>query len=171
MVIKVHWKVAMKTPDKPQTATKLRLPDGSVIDAEVLDQEDREAYIEFAIHLAAPKLAKLLAGELSSVKQRDKTVLSQKYDDLYFNLPVTLTVKEAAEFLRCSTYKIYEMCRIYQGRFFPHVRLGSRVVIPRAGFIQFIEAGGLEGYRKKIEDADVERKRQEEKRRSRGAPP
>ena len=161
----------MKTPDKPQVASKLKLPDGTVIDADNLDQEDKEAYIEFAIHLAAPRLAKMLAGQLSYAKQQDKTVTSQKYDDLYFNLPVTLTVKEAAEFLRCSSYKIYEMCRVYQGRFFPHVRLGSRVVIPRAGFIEFIEAGGLEGYKKKIEEADAEHKRQEVKHKSRSAPP
>lgn len=161
----------MKTPDKPQTSIILRLPDGSVIDADTLDQEDKEAYIEFGIHLAAPMLAKMLASKLSFVKQKDKTEYSQKNNDLYFNLPVTLTVKEAADFLRCSTYKIYEMCRIYQGRFFPHVRLGSRVVIPRAGFIEFIEAGGLERYKKKIEEADAEHKRQEVKHKSRSAPP
>lgn len=109
----------MKTPDKPQIAMKLKLPDGTVIDADTLDHEDKEAYIEFAIHLAAPMLAKMLVGKLSFVKQQDKVVPSQKYDELYFNLPVTLNVKEAAEFLRCSTHKIYEMCRIYQGRFFP----------------------------------------------------
>lgn len=160
----------MKTTDKPQTVTKLKLPDGTVIDADDLDQEEKEAYIEFAIHLAAPRLAKMLAGEISPVKQ-DKSVSLQKNDDIYFNLPVTLTVKEAAEFLRCSTYKIYEMCRIYQGRFFPHVRIGSRVVIPRNGFIEFIEAGGLEGYRKKVEELTEERKLQEIKRKSRSTPP
>jgi hypothetical protein len=52
----------MKIPDKPQTVTKLKLPDGTVIDADALDQEDKEAYIEFAIHLMAPQLAKMFAG-------------------------------------------------------------------------------------------------------------
>ncbi len=81
-------------------------------------------YIEFAIHLAAPVLAKLLAGEAVS-SSIQKELATTPNDNLYFDLPQTLTPKEAASFLRVSTSNIYEMCRRWQGKFFPHVKVGS----------------------------------------------
>lgn len=47
--------------DTVKVVTMLRLDNGVVIDAEELTAEQREAYIEFAIHLAAPSIAKMLS--------------------------------------------------------------------------------------------------------------
>ena len=54
--------------------------------------------------------------------------------------PLLLTVAEAAELLRSSRNKAYEL--VAQRRV-PHVRLGRRVLIPRWGLEQWIarEAG------------------------------
>lgn len=52
-------------PDVVKVITILKLEDGTVIDASELSSEQREAYIEFAIHLAAPKIAKLITQGMS----------------------------------------------------------------------------------------------------------
>lgn len=144
---------------KPKTVTKLKLHDGTVIDAEDLDYDEKIAFIEFAIHLAAPVLAKTLAGTVSIDKSNDKPA-TEPNDSLYFDLPQNLTAKEAAEFLRVSPYKIYEMTKIYGGKFFPHVKVGSRIIIPRDRLIEWINEGGIEGYRRKVENADLEHQKQ-----------
>jgi excisionase family DNA binding protein len=51
-------------------------------------------------------------------------------------LPVMLTVKEAAELTRISTEKIYQMARTKD---FPCVRFGRTVRIPRDLFRKWIE--------------------------------
>ena len=50
-------------------------------------------------------------------------------------LPLTLNDREAAEVLRISKSKVYELARTES---FPAVRIGKRVVIPRDKLIQWI---------------------------------
>ena len=51
------------------------------------------------------------------------------------DLPLTLKVREAAEVLRISKSKVYELARTES---FPAVRIGKRVVIPRDKLIQWM---------------------------------
>lgn len=48
------------------------------------------------------------------------------------------------------------MCGRWIGKFFPHVKVGSSIVIPRDKFIKWLGAGGIEGYKNKVEEADKE---------------
>lgn len=121
---------------KPET--KLKIGD-TVIDARDLDHDERVAFIEFAIHLAAPRIAELLAGEI----ERSEEPKTKEHDNLLFDMPPTLTVKEAAEYLRVSPSRIYEMCRIHHGKFFPHFKVGKSIKVPRDKFIGWINNGGL----------------------------
>ena len=50
-------------------------------------------------------------------------------------LPLTLKAREAAEVLRISKSKVYELART---KSFPAVRIGKRVVIPRDKLIQWM---------------------------------
>lgn len=50
-------------------------------------------------------------------------------------LPLTLNAREAAEILRISKSKIYELA---QSESFPAIRIGKRVVIPRDKLIQWM---------------------------------
>ncbi len=76
--------------------------------------------------MAAPRIAQLLAGEVQTEEEPKIT----DTDHLLFEMPPTLTVKEVAEYLRVSPRKLYDMCRIYQGKFFPHFRVGKNFKIP-----------------------------------------
>jgi len=51
------------------------------------------------------------------------------------DLPLTLKAREAAEVLRISKSKVYELARTES---FPAVRIGKRVVIPRDKLIQWM---------------------------------
>ena len=51
------------------------------------------------------------------------------------DLPLTLNAREAAEVLRISKSKVYELA---QSESFPAIRIGKRVVIPRDKLIQWI---------------------------------
>lgn len=51
---------------KPET--KLKIGD-TVIDARDLDHDEKVAFIEFAIHLAAPRIARLLPERLRQLKK------------------------------------------------------------------------------------------------------
>ena len=53
------------------------------------------------------------------------------------DLPLTLKAREAAEGLRISKSKVYELARTES---FPAVRIGKRVVIPRDKLIQWMNA-------------------------------
>ncbi len=53
------------------------------------------------------------------------------------DLPLTLKAREAAEVLRISKSKVYELARTES---FPAVRIGKRVVIPRDKLIQWMNA-------------------------------
>ena len=134
---------------KPQT--KIKIGD-TVIDASDLDYDEKVAFIELAIHLAAPRIAHLLAGELQA--EEPKTT---ETDHLLFEMPPTLTVKEVAEYLRVSPSKIYDMCRIYHGKFFPHFRVGKNFKIPRDKFIEWINNGGLDYYQQGVASEDLKR--------------
>ena len=50
-------------------------------------------------------------------------------------LPLTLNAREAAEVLRISKSKVYELA---QSESFPAIRIGKRVVIPRDKLIQWM---------------------------------
>ena len=50
-------------------------------------------------------------------------------------LPLTLNAREAAEVLRISKSKVYELA---QSESFPAIRIGKRVVIPRDKMIQWM---------------------------------
>ena len=52
-------------------------------------------------------------------------------------LPLTLKAHEAAEVLRISKSKVYELARIES---FPAVRIGKRVVLPRDKLIQWMNS-------------------------------
>ena len=53
------------------------------------------------------------------------------------DLPLTLNAREAAELLRISKSKVYDLART---EFFPAVRIGKRVVIPRDKLIKWMNA-------------------------------
>ena len=50
-------------------------------------------------------------------------------------LPLTLNAREAAQVLRISKSKVYELA---QSESFPAIRIGKRVVIPRDKLIQWM---------------------------------
>jgi excisionase family DNA binding protein len=54
---------------------------------------------------------------------------------------LTVTVKEAAKILGLSRNSTYEACR--QGKI-PHITIGRRILIPRAGLIMMLVEGGEE---------------------------
>ena len=51
------------------------------------------------------------------------------------DLPLTLNAREAAQVLRISKSKVYELA---QSKSFPAIRIGKRVVIPRDKLIQWM---------------------------------
>ena len=51
------------------------------------------------------------------------------------DLPLTLNAREAAEVLRISKSKVYELA---QSESFPAIRIGKRVVIPRDKLIEWM---------------------------------
>ena len=51
------------------------------------------------------------------------------------DLPLTLNAREAAEVLRISKSKVYELA---QSESFPAIRIGKRVVIPREKLIEWM---------------------------------
>ena len=53
------------------------------------------------------------------------------------DLPLTLNAREAAEVLRISKSKVYELA---QSESFPAIRIGKRVVILRDKLIQWMNA-------------------------------
>ena len=56
----------------------------------------------------------------------------KNYDDL----PLTLTVQEVGEVLGISRAAAYELVR---SKGFPHMRIGTRILVPKDKFIQWIE--------------------------------
>ncbi|OEH85576.1 hypothetical protein BHU72_01900 [Desulfuribacillus stibiiarsenatis] len=69
----------------------LKLDNGMVIDSEDLAAEQREAYIEFAIHLAAPKLAKLLSEGQTSIADSNQSS-NQVVNEAFFKYPLMMTL-------------------------------------------------------------------------------
>ena len=146
---------------KPESKTTLKIGN-TVIDAEDLDQEEKTAFIEFAIHLAAPRIAELpVEANKAQIEDEEKEPKTTEHDTLLFDMPPVLTVQEVAKYLRVSNGKVYDMCRIYGGDFFPHFKVGNRFKIPRNEFIEWLREGGMEGYHKKI--AEIETKRAQKK--------
>lgn len=128
--------------DTVKVITMLKLDNGVVIDSEELTPEQREAYIEFAIHLAAPRIAKMLAGGLPGIPaQENKT--EHVVNEAYFKYLPMMTVKQAAEFLNVGESTVREMERRWQGKFFPAVRMASSIRIPRDELIQWVKEGDI----------------------------
>jgi excisionase family DNA binding protein len=148
-------------PDTVKVITMLKLDNGVVIDSEELTTEQREAYIEFAIHLAAPRIAKLISEGVSMSKEEVST--NDTVKEAFFKYPPMMTVKQAAEFLNVGESTVREMERRWQGKFFPAVRMGNRIRIPRDELIQWIKDGGINKYKEDIAKADGEY--EEQKRR------
>lgn len=151
--------------DTVKVITMLKLDDGVVIDSEELTAEQREAYIEFAIHLAAPRIAKLLLQGFSGNTVQE-TPAEHVANEAFFKYPPMLTVKQAAELLSVGEYTVREMERRWHGKFFPAVRMGSNIRIPRDELIQWVKEGGINKYKEEIARADTEY--EEQKRRSQG---
>lgn len=147
--------------DSVKVVTMLKLEDGVVIDSQELTEEQRIAYIEFAIHLAAPKLAKLLSE--TSIGTTNKENTSNVANEALFKYPAMMTVKQAAEFLNVSDSTVREMERRWHGKFFPAVRMGNSIRIPRDELVQWIKDGGINKYRDEVARADAEY--EEEKRK------
>ena len=53
------------------------------------------------------------------------------------DLPLTRKAREAAELLRISKSKVYELARTES---FPAIRIGTRVIIPRDKLIEWMNA-------------------------------
>lgn len=147
--------------DAVKVITMIKLDNGVVIDAGELTTEQREAYIELAIHLAAPRIAKLLSEGLPMI--REKATTEDPVNEAFFTYLAMMTVKEAAELLNVGESTVREMERRWHGKFFPAVRMGSRIRIPRDELIQWIKDGGINKYREDIAKADAEY--EEQKRR------
>ena len=58
-----------------------------------------------------------------------------KYTDFH-DLPLTLTAQEVGEVLGISRASAYELVR---SRGFPHIRIGTRILVPKDKFIQWID--------------------------------
>ena len=58
-----------------------------------------------------------------------------KYTDFH-DLPLTLTAQEVGEALGISRAAAYELVR---SKGFPHMRIGTRILVPKDKFIQWIE--------------------------------
>ena len=54
----------------------------------------------------------------------------------YQDLPLTLTAQEVGEALGISRAAAYELVR---SKGFPHMRIGTRLLVPKDKFIQWIE--------------------------------
>lgn len=151
--------------DTVKVITMLKLDNGVVIDSEELTSEQKEAYIEFAIHLAAPKIAKLLSKD-KSINGVQEFQCKHPVDEAFFKYPPMLTVKQAAELLSVGESTVREMERRWHGKFFPAVRMGSSIRIPRDELIQWVKDGGINKYKEEIAKADAEY--EEQKRKSQG---
>lgn len=55
----------------------------------------------------------------------------------YQDLPLTLTVPEVSEVLGISRAAAYELVRTKR---FPHIKIGTRILIPRDKFLDWIDA-------------------------------
>jgi len=55
------------------------------------------------------------------------------------DLPLVLTARETAKILRCGKSTVYEQIRCHK---IGHVRLGRRILIPRASLLSMLELEG-----------------------------
>lgn len=139
---------------KPETRTTIKIA-GTVINVEDLEQEEKVAIIELAIHLAAPQIANLLAGQpLKTEIDEPKTT---EHDEKLFDMPPVLSVQEVADYLRISKQKIYEMCRAYGGELFPSFKIGNRFRINRDELLEWLKGGGMQNYEDKIAALEVKK--------------
>lgn len=139
---------------KPETRTTIKVG-GTIINAHDLEQDEKVAIIELAIHLAAPQIANMLAGV--PIKTEAEAPITTEHDKLHFDLPPVLSVQEVADYLRISKQKIYEICRAYGGELFPSFKIGNRFRIDRDDFVEWLRNGGMNNYDEKIAALDVKR--------------
>ena len=72
--------------------------------------------------------------QFASKKAGGRPIRESKFKS-YGNLPLTLTVPEAAEVLGISRAGAYELARSVG---FPSMRIGSRILVPKEKFIRWI---------------------------------
>lgn len=147
--------------DTVKVVTMLKLEVGVVVDSQELTEEQRLAYIEFAIHLASPKLAMLLSEVSIGTTDVEKT--NNVANEVLFKYPAMMTVKQVADFLNISESTIREMERRCHGKVFLAVRIGSRIRIRRDELVQCIKDGGVNKYREEIDRANAEYEEEKKK--------
>ena len=139
---------------KPETRTTIKIGD-TVINIEDLEQDEKVAIIELAIHLAAPQIASTLAGV--QVQKEVEERVTTEHDKMLFDMPPILSVQEVADYLRISKQKIYEMCRAYGGELFPSFKIGNRFRIDRDEFLEWLKDGGMSKYEDGIAAREVKK--------------
>lgn len=68
--------------------------------------------------------------------QEDNEMRESKFKN-YDDLPLTLTAPEVGEVLGISRAAAYELVR---SRGFPHMRIGTRILVPKDKFLAWIDA-------------------------------
>ena len=98
--------------------------------------------------MSTPRLrygAEILGQELTWIERRtqNQNQINERNDSLreskfksYQDLPLTLTAPEVGEVLGISRASAYELVR---SKGFPHMKIGTRILVPRDKFIQWID--------------------------------
>lgn len=97
--------------------------------------------------ISTPRLrygAEILGQELTWIERRTQNKTKIERNDLlkeskfksYQDLPLTLTVPEVGEVLGISRASAYELVR---SKGFPHIKIGTRILVPKDKFIQWID--------------------------------
>ena len=76
------------------------------------------------------------ANTKSNLKSERNDSLRESKFKSYQDLPLTLTAPEVGEVLGISRAAAYELVR---SKGFPHMRIGTRILVPKDNFIQWIE--------------------------------
>ena len=76
------------------------------------------------------------ANTKSNLKNERNDQLRESKFKSYQDLPLTLTAPEVGEVLGISRAAAYELVR---SKGFPHMRIGTRILVPKDKFIQWIE--------------------------------
>lgn len=77
----------------------------------------------------------IVRADRAKIIQEDKEMRESKFEN-YDDLPLTLTAPEVGEVLGISRASAYELVRS-QG--FPSMRIGTRILVPKDKFIQWID--------------------------------
>lgn len=75
-------------------------------------------------------------ADCAKIIQEGKEMRESKFKN-YNDLPLTLTVPEVGEVLGISRAAAYELVR---SKGFPHMRIGTRILVPKDKFLAWIDA-------------------------------